>query len=142
MPKIQSFCQIYLMLPNLMATKNIEWKNCISWIGYKAKLKNFECVHFKPIMLLFLHNTATNIFYMFLNSVRENLQVFFLILHKNEAGTALSNHIWKLKDRNEQYTLEWSIKTRAFSFKSGSKYCDLCLSEKNNHSLSKPSLNP
>ena len=52
------------------------------------------------------------------------------ILHKNEAGTALSNYIWKLKDSNEPYTLQWSIKTRAFSFKNGSKYCDLCLSEK------------
>ena len=60
------------------------------------------------------------------------------IRNKKEAGTALSNHIWKLKDRNEQYTLIWSIKTRAFSFRSGSKYCDLCLSEKTTIALANP----
>ena len=60
------------------------------------------------------------------------------IRKKGEAGTALSSHIWKLKDKNETYSLEWSIKTKAFSYRSGSKYCDLCLSEKTIIALADP----
>ena len=60
------------------------------------------------------------------------------IRNKGEAGTALSNYIWKLKDKNEPYSLKWSIKTKAFSYRSGSKFCDLCLSEKTTIALADP----
>ena len=47
-----------------------------------------------------------------------------------EKVTTLSAHVWDLKDRNIPFTIKWSIKTKAYSFSSGSRSCDLCLSEK------------
>ena len=38
--------------------------------------------------------------------------------------------MWKLKDQGIPFKVEWSIKSRGHPFKSGSKACDLCLSEK------------
>ena len=52
------------------------------------------------------------------------------LIHRDSCGTALSKYIWYLKDRNVNYTLEWSIKKKAHVYSAGAKYCDLCLSEK------------
>ena len=52
------------------------------------------------------------------------------LIHRDSCGTALSKYIWYLKDRNVNYTLEWSIKNKAHVYSAGAKYCDLCLSEK------------
>ena len=55
--------------------------------------------------------------------------------------TTLSSYIWKLKDKNIPHTVEWSIKSRGHAFSSGSRACDLCLTEKfkiltaNQHSM-------
>ena len=35
--------------------------------------------------------------------------------------TEFSNHICSLKDRNTEFSLKWSIKTKAMSYKSGSQ---------------------
>ena len=51
----------------------------------------------------------------------------------SDKQTALSNHVWHLKDQGLEPKVKWSIKTRGFTFSSGSKQCDLCLSEK--HSI-------
>ena len=46
-------------------------------------------------------------------------------------ATTLSKHFWKIKDETGiEPKIDWSIKARAFSFSSGSRQCDLCLSEK------------
>ena len=47
-----------------------------------------------------------------------------------EKVTTLSDYIWKLKDRNTPFNITWSIKSKAYSFSSGSKKCDLCITEK------------
>ena len=39
-------------------------------------------------------------------------------------------HILKLKDDNIHFDVTWSIKARGHAFSSGSKACDLCLTEK------------
>ena len=52
------------------------------------------------------------------------------LIHRDSCGTALSKYIWYLRDRNVNYTLEWSIKKKAHVYSAGAKYCDLCLSEK------------
>ena len=44
--------------------------------------------------------------------------------------TELSKFIWTLKDRNIDYTLTWSIIARAKAYSSGSKFCNLCITEK------------
>ena len=55
--------------------------------------------------------------------------------------TTLSSYIWKLKDKNIPYSVEWSVKSRGHAFSSGSRACDLCLTEKlviltaNQHSM-------
>ena len=45
-------------------------------------------------------------------------------------STELSKAIWDLKDKNISYTIDWKIITRAESYKSGSRSCNLCLTEK------------
>ena len=44
--------------------------------------------------------------------------------------TELSKAIWDLKDKNISYKIDWKIITRAKSYKSGSRSCNLCLTEK------------
>ena len=44
--------------------------------------------------------------------------------------TTLSNHIWKLRDEGEDYTLRWWVIDRGKKFNPISKSCDLCLKEK------------
>ena len=49
---------------------------------------------------------------------------------KYRKSTELSKAIWDLKDKNISYKIDWKIITRAASYKSGSKSCNLCLTEK------------
>ena len=44
--------------------------------------------------------------------------------------TTLSSHIWKLKDKNISFNIKCSIKAKGHAFLSGSRTCDLCLTEK------------
>ena len=47
-----------------------------------------------------------------------------------ENDSELSKYIWKLKDSNTNYALKWSIASYASAYKCGTRFCDLCLSEK------------
>ena len=49
---------------------------------------------------------------------------------KNEKSTELAKHVWKLKRRNEQYQIKWTIFKRAPSYSNTTKHCCLCLTEK------------
>ena len=44
--------------------------------------------------------------------------------------TTLSTYIKKLEEKSERYSLKWSLKRRAATYKPGANHCDLCLSEK------------
>ena len=44
--------------------------------------------------------------------------------------TSLSQKVWELKDKEEDFTVSWSIKARSSSYMCGSRKCDLCLTEK------------
>ena len=44
--------------------------------------------------------------------------------------TTLSNHIWRLQDEGEDYTLRWWVIDRGKKFNPITKSCDLCLKEK------------
>ena len=44
--------------------------------------------------------------------------------------TELAKHVWKLKRRNEQYQIKWTIFKRATSYSSNTEYCCLCLKGK------------
>ena len=47
-----------------------------------------------------------------------------------EKDTELSKHVWKLKESNTPFKINWSIAASAAPYTSGSKKCDLCLTEK------------
>ena len=44
--------------------------------------------------------------------------------------TALSAHIWGLKDRNIDYEVKWRLKYRGTDFNPLTKKCRICLKEK------------
>ena len=44
--------------------------------------------------------------------------------------TTLSSFIWDLKEKDTPFEIKWSIKAKGHTFSSGSKACDLCLTEK------------
>lgn len=45
-------------------------------------------------------------------------------------STELSKHIWKLKDQEIDYTIDWKIITRTHPYSTASKRCALCTAEK------------
>ena len=58
-----------------------------------------------------------------------------------EKVTTLSEYVWKLKDQNIPFKITWSIKSKAYAFSSGSKRCDLCITEKLTILLTNPRQN-
>ena len=53
------------------------------------------------------------------------------IKHNNKRNaTELSKYIWKLKDQNINYNLNWTIIKQAQSYNNSTKRCNLCLTEK------------
>ena len=47
-----------------------------------------------------------------------------------KSSTSLAKYVWQLNSKNIPYEIKWSIKAKAHAFSSGSKKCDLCISEK------------
>ena len=54
-------------------------------------------------------------------------------------ATALSSHVWDLKESDAPFTIKWEILKQSVPYKCGSRICDLCLSEKLLILLSDPS---
>ena len=51
--------------------------------------------------------------------------------HKKRVNdTELSKYLWKVKEENADYNLQWSIKAYPSPYKCGTKKCDLFLTEK------------
>ena len=44
--------------------------------------------------------------------------------------TSLSKYVWELKDQQIEHSIKWQIIKRSSPYKCGSRYCDLCISEK------------
>ena len=49
---------------------------------------------------------------------------------KQQHSTALSQHVWELKDENKQFEISWSIVSLAAPYQKETKKCQLCLMEK------------
>ena len=49
---------------------------------------------------------------------------------KNRTITALSKHVWSLKDKNVEFNIKWSIHAKASAYSNTTKRCNLCLAEK------------
>ena len=50
--------------------------------------------------------------------------------HRNQKPTTLSDHIWKLKDENDNYTVSWRIIDRGRAYNPTTKSCNICDKEK------------
>ena len=60
--------------------------------------------------------------------------------HQNKASsTALSSHIWSLRDKNTPFSSNWAIMALANSYSNKTRSCQLCLTEKTLISLADPS---
>ena len=64
----------------------------------------------------------------------------FKLAHKRHE-TRLSEHIWKLKEKNIDHTISWSVISKANPFSPASKRCSLCLEECYHILKLKPTLN-
>ena len=64
----------------------------------------------------------------------------FKLAHKR-SSTRLSEHIWTLKDKNIEFTIDWKILKQCQRFSPGKRFCQVCLEEKHLISKLKPSLN-
>ena len=42
----------------------------------------------------------------------------------------MSKYVWQLKDQGKVPIVKWSIEKKAFNYKNGMRYCDLCATEK------------
>ena len=51
-------------------------------------------------------------------------------MEEGRSKTALSTHIWGLKDKNIQHKVEWKIKYKGPDFYPLTKKCRICLKEK------------
>ena len=49
---------------------------------------------------------------------------------KNRTNSALSSHVWDLKDRGINYDVTWKLKDRGTPYNPTSKKCRICLKEK------------
>ena len=47
----------------------------------------------------------------------------------NINSTALSRHIWDMKNKNEEYKISWKILKGITKMKNGNKMCRLCVTE-------------
>ena len=49
---------------------------------------------------------------------------------KYHNSTELSKYVWKLKDEDKEYDIEWSVHRKAAAYTNASRRCNLCLAEK------------
>ena len=72
---------------------------------------------------------------------RFNLHKSSFKLEHKRTSTTLSEHIWKLKNKNINVNIQWEIVKKVKLFTSNDKMCKLCLQEKLSVLRSAPSLN-
>ena len=53
-------------------------------------------------------------------------------------ATSLSQHVWRLKESNTPYSIKWCILARCKPYACGTKFCNLCITEKYEILLSNP----
>ena len=50
--------------------------------------------------------------------------------NEDHKGTTLSNYIWKLKDQDIQYSLDWDVVTKSADYNPATGICRVCLEQK------------
>ena len=51
------------------------------------------------------------------------------MVNQNENQTALSKHIWELKDKKMEYSIKWSLVTKGQTYNPTYRVCQLCTKE-------------
>ena len=72
---------------------------------------------------------------------RFNLHKSSFKLEHKRTSTTLSDHVWKLKNKNINFNIKWEVVKKVKSFAQSDKVCQLCLQEKLSILRSAPSLN-
>ena len=71
---------------------------------------------------------------------RFNLHKSSFNLERNRTLTTLSDHVWKLKNKNINFDIKWEVVKKVKPFAPTDKVCTLCLQEKLSILRSAPSL--
>ena len=50
-----------------------------------------------------------------------------ILKNRENKGTTLSEHIWKLKNEGKTYNISWEVIAKLQSFNPSTKQCNLCL---------------
>ena len=69
------------------------------------------------------------------------LKTSFLKLEHKGTSKTLSEHVWKLKNKNINFNIQWEIVKKVKPFAPNNKVCKFCLQEKLSTLRSAPSLN-
>ena len=96
---------------------------------YKFWNTSGETIWFWQINLFF-NLSYTSILWLFVSCHSVNLSKNRIPNRIPKSHTALSSYIWKLKEKQTPYFVNWLIKARGHAFSSGGRACNLCLTEK------------
>ena len=90
---------------------------------------NLFCVGRPKLFPIFCLASKAPYYFCILSCWRNNhKKSFSKIEYRN--STELSKYVWDLKEREREFTIQWSILKQANSYSSGGKSCNLCLQEK------------
>ena len=59
-------------------------------------------------------------------------------IEERKEKSELANYVWSLKEQGKKFSLEWSIVKKAFNYKNGQRFCDLCATETTLIALGEP----
>ena len=62
----------------------------------------------------------------------------YTLNNKNANSTALSSYVWSQREAGKNCEITWKIIARAGVYAAGSKFCDVCLTEKTYIMLADP----
>ena len=98
----------------------LEGKCQTSSVVYQATVSNEENMN-KETYIGLTENT-------FKSRYSKHMSTFNDDKYRN--ATALSEYVWKLKDKNVNYSIKWKIISRSVPYSPSTKMCFLCLEEK------------
>ena len=75
------------------------------------------------------------------NKVRFDFHKSSFKLEQRRTSTTFSYHLWKLKNKNNNFSIKWEVVKKVRPFAPGDRLCKLCLQEKLSILRSAPSLN-
>ena len=59
-------------------------------------------------------------------------------IQEKKNKSELAAHAWKLKEKKQNFKIEWKIEKKSNAYKNGSRYCNLCANEKTCIALGDP----